>query len=103
MSSAQSPGEHAGSNHSQAVQNAAAQEQGMLQRLVDSAVHRSETIGSKAQNALDNFREIEQNAAARLQASGQHAQQFVHEKPWVAIAAVAVAAFALGTLARIRR
>jgi ElaB/YqjD/DUF883 family membrane-anchored ribosome-binding protein len=102
MPTVQTAGAHADKHLGQRLQHATEEIEGMLHRLGDGVDDQSELIRSKAQNALNSLRDIERGATSRLESSGRLVQQFVHEKPWTAIAIASAAAFALGALARLR-
>ena len=52
--------------------------------------------------ALGSLRDLEQQAQGRLRAAGHDTQKFVHENPWMVIAATTMAAYAIGLLTRSR-
>jgi ElaB/YqjD/DUF883 family membrane-anchored ribosome-binding protein len=74
----------------------------ILQHLGDAADDQAASIKEKASKALGSLRDLEQQAQGRLRAAGHDTQKFVHENPWMVIAATTMAAYAIGLLTRSR-
>ncbi|MBV2180140.1 MAG: DUF883 family protein [Castellaniella sp.] len=74
----------------------------ILQHLGDAADGQAAGIKEKAGKALSSLRDLEQQAQGRLLAAGHDTQKFVHENPWMVIAAATLAAYAIGLLTRSR-
>lgn len=76
--------------------------EGILHRLGNAADEQTEELREKVSDALSRLRSIQSRTQARFHAAGHQTQEFVHEKPWAAIAAAAVAAYVVGFLSRPR-
>lgn len=80
---------------------------GIVQGLADATSDQATELKDKARVTLDTARHrldtFEQGSATRLRAVGDRTQRYVHERPWLVIAAAAMTAFALGMLAKFRR